>query len=160
VFSHIVFRRDLTPDQSTSNAMKSGKWTDESKWIWLEGYDDGAPEGQIVLFRKKFSLSKTPTDPCLVKVSADTRYRLFINGISVSFGPCKSYLSRWYYETVDISPYLKQGPNVLHARVLRFPPTHPGNLSLIRGPFPGLILHCNVEVSLLFDPKLLRLTHD
>src|SRR5271154_2268046 len=60
---HIVFRRDLTADHSTSNAMKSGKWTDECKWIWLEDYDDSAPKGQIVLFRKKFSRSKIPTEP-------------------------------------------------------------------------------------------------
>jgi hypothetical protein len=37
---HIVFRRHLTADHSTSNATKSGKWTDECKWIWLEDYDD------------------------------------------------------------------------------------------------------------------------
>src|SRR5271154_6215755 len=56
---HIVFRRDLTADHSTSNATKFGKWTDECKWIW---FDDSVPEGQIVLFRKKFSLSKKPTE--------------------------------------------------------------------------------------------------
>ena len=64
---HIVFRRDLTADHSTSNAMKSGKWTDECKWIWLEDYDDSASEGQIVLFRKKFSLSKYPQNHVSIK---------------------------------------------------------------------------------------------
>lgn len=64
--------------------------------------------GKFVLFRKVFHIQNTDSSECIVRVSADTRYRLFVNGNSVSFGPYKSYPSRWYYETVDIAAQLSQ----------------------------------------------------
>jgi hypothetical protein len=127
--------------------MKNSHWSDEAKWIWLPDYNDTAASGQMVLFRKTFNLASIPDEQCLLRVSADTRYRLFVNGVSVSFGPCKSYLERWYYEVIDIAPFLRNGLNVIHARVLRFSNAHPGSLSLMRGPFPGFILYCIVDVS-------------
>lgn len=115
-------------------------------WIWLPSYDDTIDPGRFVLFRRSFKLGQLPTSPCLVKVSADTRYRLFVNGKSVSFGPCKSYLERWYYETVDIAPFLVQGHNVLAAKVLRFSPNHAGNSNMIRAALPGFWLEGVVGV--------------
>lgn len=114
-----------------------------ANWIWLEDFDDAAAAGQFVLFRKTYHLDTIPDQPVAVRVSADTRYRLFVNGQSVSFGPCKSYLEHWYYETVeDIRPFLKQGENVLAARVLRFSSSYPGCMSMIRSALPGFILAC------------------
>lgn len=121
-------------------------FSSKAKWIWIPGYDDTSSEGQIVLFRRIFSVTRQPIDPVFLKVSADTRYRLFINGRSVSFGPCKSYVGRWYYETVNISDHLHEGINVITARVLRFSSAHPGSFSHSRGPFPGLIVDCSIEV--------------
>ena len=129
--------------------MKGTHWTDEAKWIWLANYDDTSVTGQVVLFRKMFHLQNKPKKPVLLRVSADTRYRLFVNNVSVSFGPCKSYLSRWYYDTIDISPHLREGHNIFHARVLRFSNAHAGSLSLIRAPSPGFILHCAIDVGLV-----------
>lgn len=121
---------------------------DKSKWIWTPGFDDAAAKGQFVLFRRAFELEQKPTFEVTLHVSADTRYRLYLNGESIGFGPAKSYLSRWYYDTFNITADLKQGTNVLAARVLRFSSTHDGCFSMIRSPFPGLILSCEVEVSL------------
>jgi alpha-L-rhamnosidase len=125
-----------------------------AKWIWLPNFDDAAASGQFVLFRRTFHLDQLPSlsssfsGPIPLSVSADTRYQLFLNGHRISLGPCKSYEGRWNYETVeDVSPFLVLGTNVLAARVLRFSSSFQGCLSMIRTPFPGVILHCQVLVS-------------
>ncbi|KAK6062549.1 hypothetical protein SCUP234_02466 [Seiridium cupressi] len=115
----------------------------QAKWIWVPGYDDIAKKGQFVLFRKSFEVKDKPIEDVPLHVSADTRYRLYLNGESISFGPCKSYLGRWNYETVNITPYLKTGVNVLAAKVLRFSIAHDGCLSMVRSPLPGFIVHCD-----------------
>ena len=50
-------------------------------------------------------------------MSADNRYRLFVNGEQVSSGPQRSDLMHWRYETVDLAPHLRPGRNVLAALV-------------------------------------------
>lgn len=119
-----------------------------AQWIWAPDYVDNIDPGQFVLFRKVFELQSIPSGSVLLHVSADTRYRLYLNGQSVSFGPCKSYPSRWYYETVDIAPFLTQGNNVLAAKVLRLSPSQHGCLSMARTPLAGLIVECFIEVCL------------
>ncbi|MDO4337376.1 MAG: alpha-L-rhamnosidase N-terminal domain-containing protein [Eubacteriales bacterium] len=51
-------------------------------------------------------------------ITANSRYRLWINGNPVLSGPCKGDRYRHYYETVDLSSYLKKGKNVLAVQVL------------------------------------------
>lgn len=53
----------------------------------------------------------------MVHVSADNRYRLFVNGKSVALGPARSDLQNWNYETLDLAPFLQTGRNVLAAQV-------------------------------------------
>lgn len=119
----------------------------QAKWIWLPEYNDYDDElaGEFVLFRKTLDLQEIPST-CDLHVSADTRYRLFINGASVAFGPCKSYPSRWYYETIDVSPHLRPGTNVITAKVLRFFPSQIGSSSMMKANVPGFILWGKVNV--------------
>ncbi|KAL2214694.1 Six-hairpin glycosidase [Sarocladium strictum] len=125
--------------------MRQPPWWQSANWIWVTGFNDTNPEGQTCLFRRQFVLAAQQTEPCSLRVSADTRYRLYVNNVSVSVGPCKSHPGRWYYETVDIQPYLVQGVNVIGAVVLRFSDRHVGSLSLMRTVLPGLIVHCEVQ---------------
>jgi len=67
-------------------------------------------------FRRVFDLDSVP-DTFTVHVSADNRYRLFVNGTQVASGPQRSDLMHWRYETVDLAPYLRAGRNVLAALV-------------------------------------------
>lgn len=68
-----------------------------------------------------------------VSISAQSRYRIWVNGMPVLSGPCKGDQWRHYYETVDISQYLLQGENIITARVLSFP--HHADYQGIAGPF-------------------------
>lgn len=122
---------------------------DKSKWIWAPGFDDSAAKGQFVLFRKSFEVASVPASDVLLHVSADTRYRLYLNGESISFGPAKSYLTKWYYDTVNITPHIKAGVNVLAATVLRFSSSHDGCLSMVRSSTPGFLLSCQLGVRYL-----------
>ena len=67
-------------------------------------------------FRKAIDLPQKPTR-FVVYVSADNRYRLFVNGRAVATGPARSDTQHWNYETLDLAPYLQVGRNVLAAQV-------------------------------------------
>jgi alpha-L-rhamnosidase len=67
-------------------------------------------------FRRAFTLPAQP-GRFVVHVSADNRYRLFVNGQQVSSGPERSDLMHWRYETIDLAPQLRPGRNVLAALV-------------------------------------------
>ncbi len=132
-----------------SDAMSALEKINEVKWIWVPDHDDAGHEARFVLFRKTFNLDKVPSEKQFVRVSADTRYRLLVNGQRASFGPAKSYLARWNFEEVDIQPFLRVGKNVLAVKVLRFSFAHAGNSSMIRANIPGLVLQGVIGVSKL-----------
>jgi len=66
--------------------------------------------------RKPFELRTVPSR-FVVHVSADNRYRLFVNGAEVSSGPQRSDVMHWRYETIDLAPQLHAGRNVIAALV-------------------------------------------
>ena len=73
----------------------------------------------VFLFRRTFSMETIP-ERFIVHVSADNRYRLFVNGEQVCFGPARGDLLNWRYETVDIAGHLRQGKNAVAAEVVNF----------------------------------------
>ena len=66
--------------------------------------------------RRVFALKAAPRR-CIVQVTADSRYKLFVNGRFVASGPARGYQSHWPYDEVDVAPYLKRGQNVVAALV-------------------------------------------
>ena len=75
----------------------------------------------LILFRKTFDLPSKP-EKFVIHLSADNHYRLFVNGTYILRGPARGDLSHWFYETVDIAPYLKSGNNSLAAEVVNWGP--------------------------------------
>jgi alpha-L-rhamnosidase len=67
-------------------------------------------------FRKNFSIDSLPQQ-FIVHVSADNRYRLFVNGIAVCSGPARGDLYNWYFESINIASYLRKGANTIAAMV-------------------------------------------
>lgn len=120
-------------------------WSETVDWIWASNWDESRDVARIVQFRRSFALEKVPS-ACPIHVSADTRYRLYVNGRSVCFGPAKSHLGEWNYETVDIAPFCNVGQNTIAMRVLRYSAHFPGNMSLTRAIIPGVIVHSDVVV--------------
>ncbi len=86
---------------------------------WIAHPTAPACEYGVFHFRKSFDLVARP-GRFVFHVSADNRYRLFVNGTSVCFGPARGDLFHWRFETVDIAPWLKAGRNVIAAVVWNF----------------------------------------
>jgi alpha-L-rhamnosidase len=76
----------------------------------------GVPGDSFIVFhaRRTFTLAERPAR-FVVHVSADNRYRLFVNGTAVASGPQRSDVNHWRYETIDIAPQLRDGRNVIAA---------------------------------------------
>lgn len=86
----------------------------DATWITVPGIE-GSEYG-VYRFRKTVPVNAVPSE-CKVSVTADNRYKLYVNGQLVSLGPTRSDILHWNYATVDIAPYLKAGDNVIAALV-------------------------------------------
>ena len=86
----------------------------QAKWISVPN-TDGSKYG-IYLFRKNFELdSKVSSFP--IYISADNRYKLYVNGELVGTGPAKSDLFNWNYDSIELAPYLKSGKNTIAVKI-------------------------------------------
>ncbi|MGZ8540289.1 MAG: alpha-L-rhamnosidase-related protein, partial [Chitinophagaceae bacterium] len=98
--------------QSIGPAILEKQWT--ASWIAVPG-EQPANYG-VYLFRKSLELATRPAS-FVIHVSADNRYKLFVNGNLVSLGPARGDLTHWNFETVDIASYLQTGKNIIAAKV-------------------------------------------
>ncbi len=93
----------------------AGEWQAE----WIGPNSGSGQEPGVWHFRKSFEMDELPEE-FIIHVSADNRYRLFVNGESVSFGPARGDLMHWRFETLDVAKYLKSGKNTVAAVVWNF----------------------------------------
>ncbi|MFN3684629.1 MAG: hypothetical protein ACK41F_11965 [Fimbriimonadaceae bacterium] len=70
-------------------------------------------------YRNRLRLDSVP-DRFPVRVSADQRYKLYVNGELVAFGPQRGDELHWFYETLDLAPHLRPGDNWIAALVWNF----------------------------------------
>ncbi|KAK9482905.1 Six-hairpin glycosidase [Lipomyces starkeyi] len=115
----------------------------DSAWIWHpEWVEDpmSSSAGGFVNFRKEFVIDQVPKNPVRVQVSADTRYKLYINSRFVHAGPVKGDQQAWFFDELDIQPHLQPGTNYVAIRVLRFYYASRFATSFPRTPFPGLLV--------------------
>ena len=98
--------------QAAPGPLQTRQW--DAHWVDVPGAD---PQGYgVYLFRNAFDLAAVP--PTLpVLVSADNRYKLYVNGELVSLGPARCDIEHWNYEEVDLAPLLHPGANVVSALV-------------------------------------------
>lgn len=98
--------------QTATSAPVIKKWN--AHWI-VPPNDPGNGYG-VYYFRKNMELAAKPAR-FPVHVSADNRYKLYVNGSLVSLGPARGDTYYWNYETVDLAPYLAAGKNIVAALV-------------------------------------------
>lgn len=113
----------------------------DSNWIWnpcWSAEDKDTP--RIMLFRRRVELTKEPYAGKL-RISADTRYKLYINGKLVEVGPSRGDHQVWFYDTIDLRPWLERGVNIIGVSVLRYPEDPAaGNHGMFRTSVPGLFV--------------------
>ena len=119
--------------------MATGHQVDQS-WMWHPGFTETRTDtaGLFVRFRTEFTLDHEPPSSLMVHITADTRYRLFVNNDLAGFGPVKGDSALWFYDEVDVSPYLHKGPNKILVVVLRFFYSTRYACAFPRLPFGGL----------------------
>jgi alpha-L-rhamnosidase len=79
-----------------------------AKWIWLKDADVHA-YNQTVVAKKEFRLTKPQSATLLI--TADSFYRLFINGHWINDGPGRCWPEHFQYDVIDATPYLVDGAN-------------------------------------------------
>ncbi len=87
-------------------------------WLWYGsyGFDD---VNVYMMARREFNLKKVP-DIAEIKVTADSRYKLYVNGNYVCYGPARGYPESYPFDRVNIAHHLKRGKNVLAVLVHQF----------------------------------------
>jgi alpha-L-rhamnosidase len=108
--------------QNVPDHLRFKPWT--AKWITGPGADQSLKEYGVYKFRRTFELAAKP-QTFIVRVSADNRYKLFVNERLISLGPARGDFMYWNYETVDLAPYLTAGKNVVAALVWNDGPQKP-----------------------------------
>lgn len=91
-------------------------WQGNWNASWISCPDAPQREYGVYHFRKSVNLVNVPSR-FIIHVTADNRYRLFVNNIAVGSGPARGDLYNWYYETIDIAPQLVNGNNTIAAVV-------------------------------------------
>ena len=80
----------------------------KAKWIWRQGQEVHA-YNQTVIARKQFKLEEIQT--ATLRITADSFYRLSINGRWVNDGPARCWPEHYQYDVIDATPYLRPGAN-------------------------------------------------
>ena len=121
-----------------------------AKWITYKNQAEGT---MLYSFRKKFVCNGA--DSFKIRISADSRYKLYINGCFASEGPCRSSGKIKYYEEFNGASLIKEGENVIEAVVLNIKEEdtwasiiRTGNCALW---FDGLLVNNGKEISVISD---------
>lgn len=86
---------------------------------WISFPEEGDSPLGLYHFRKEVFLERVPAQ-LWIHISADSRYRLYVNGKWIGHGPASGDLRHWQFETIDIAPFLSPGKNLVAAEVWNF----------------------------------------
>ncbi len=100
----------------TDEFEQKGLW--KAQWCWTRKHL-ARPWNYYAYFRRNVALVAEPRR-AMVRISADARYTLFVNGRRVHQGPARSFPEHQSYDTIDLSQFLEVGPNVVCAVVHQF----------------------------------------
>lgn len=78
------------------------------QWIWAS--DSLTARNRYVRFRAEFDWRE---GECALRITADSRYHLYVNGAVVGFGPVRSWPNHWKFDEYELAPFLHKGRNVI-----------------------------------------------
>lgn len=88
----------------------------KGKWIWIDAEKN--PHNKFVWFERDFSVTKV--EKAEIRITAETRYELYVNERFVGKGPVRSWPFEYSYDTYDIADNLVKGKNVVTVLVHHF----------------------------------------
>lgn len=109
-------------------------------WIW----DDSPPRAYNASrwFRRRWTPSQGTTT---LAITADTRFRLFVNGTWIADGPARGWPEKYLADALDLTPHLREGENEILVLVHFF---GCGNFHVIpqRGGLSAILLEDDREI--------------
>ncbi|MBO3801896.1 MAG: alpha-L-rhamnosidase N-terminal domain-containing protein [Thermoproteota archaeon] len=102
--------------QRNKSSVPQVQWI--GKWIWIN-YEEN-PKNEYVYARKKFHVVKSNVQKAEIKITADSKYVLFVNGTRIGIGPIRSWPFELSYDCYDITNYLVDGENVVAVLVQHY----------------------------------------
>ncbi|MBW3635100.1 MAG: glycoside hydrolase family 78 protein [Armatimonadetes bacterium] len=90
---------------------------DTTFWIW--GAENAREHNRFVRFRRRLTVTGAVSNATL-KITADARYEVWINGNWIGNGPPRSWPSPWPVDEYDIGAHLREGENLVAVRVHHF----------------------------------------
>src|SRR4051812_25689441 len=88
-----------------------------ANWIWLP--TPQREKNSYACFRRTIEL-KDRLERATVRVTADSRYELWVNGTFVGHGPVRSWSTPWPVDSYDVRHLLNAGRNVIAVLVTHF----------------------------------------
>ena len=88
----------------------------KAHWIWLD--NSGPQMNLLAQARREFQLDSPQSG--VIRITADSRYRLYVNGEWIGDGPVRCFPHKQQYDEYDISAYLRQGKNVAGVEVMHW----------------------------------------
>ena len=88
-----------------------------AEWIWPKV--GRTLPNTVILFRKEFRVNELPEN-CTTHIFAESRYRLYVNGVFVQFGPAPCDPRYPEIDKLDLAPFLKSGVNCIAVEVLYY----------------------------------------
>lgn len=136
----------------------------QAQWIWCKGAE--SPRNEWHCFRRSFVLDGK-VERATVRLTADSRYVLYINGTRVGRGPVRSWPFALAYDEYDVAHLLRQGDNTIAVLVMHYGIS---TFQYIRGR-GGLLLELNANERIIatddswkttrhagFDPRASRMS--
>lgn len=118
-------------------------WAAQTGLIWMQGECTffESPKNRHMRFRRTFSIPSA-FDCATLKIWADTRFILWINGKYIARGPGRSDPRLSRYDVLDVSALLNEGPNVVAVHVLHQGFGTGDRISII----PGLLFEMDIAI--------------
>ena len=112
----LLLAQDFGLSQDTPFATLPRHLNNQEYADWITHPNINGNEYGVYYFRKEFDLKALPKK-FVINISADNRYKLFVNEQYITFGPAAGDLNNWNYEKLDISNYLHEGNNIIAVQV-------------------------------------------
>lgn len=89
-----------------------------ANWIWVD--KEAQPINAQVCFRKTLAIENYTVRRAVLRISGDTLFRVWIDGVGVGDGPIRSSKDHWYYEEYAVEHLLTPGEHLIAAQVWHY----------------------------------------